>query len=627
MLWRHMALVLAGTLMLLLRWRVMGSAPPTFQKVDNPASFADSFSIRVLTYNYVYALNAWLLVCPEWLCFDWSMGCVPLLSARDTRLVGVAALWLVLAMLLWRILSLPPGNYQRSLTMATALMLVPFLPATNLFFRVGFVIAERVLYLPSAGFCMLVVLGCSRVLTELPRARHVSLPRHTCRGGGLGELNQQYSGLIGLLRVTHPVFSYPRTLRQSQPEVVGVCYLLLLLVFGVRASWRSAEWCSETTLFTSALGVCPLNAKVHYNVAKNAADAGNKSYAVQEYKIALRLYPEYDQAMNNLANILRDEQRLSEAELLLRRAVELRQDFAAAWMNLGIVLSNMRRYREAEESYITALQHRRNYPDCLYNLGNLVNIYIITRMCTSMYCNCQAKATPISFCGTRSVVDTESQYLEQQRYEDALLAWRNATALKPTHTVAWNNMVIMLDNIGHGEQAELVAQQALAVLPSEPSLHFNLANVLGKSGRFAEAEKHFLEAITFDHNNPMYHTNLGKHVTSFVGCRKVSEAVPRVRGSVVAEVCGVWGVPQIQRLAILIDWSWPLNCRVKSLGGSGLGVGVHAGVLYHRWKKYPQAERQYRRALELSPQLQSALENMALLQRTLARARTNPARG
>ena len=47
--------------------------------------------------------------------------------------------------------------------MSLALLVVPFLPATNLFFRVGFVIAERILYLPSAGLCMLVVVGASHL--------------------------------------------------------------------------------------------------------------------------------------------------------------------------------------------------------------------------------------------------------------------------------------------------------------------------------------------------------------------------------------------------------------------------------------------------------------------------------
>lgn len=40
-----------------------------------------------------------------------------------------------------------------------SLMILPFIPASNLFFPVGFVIAERILYTPSMGFSMLVALG------------------------------------------------------------------------------------------------------------------------------------------------------------------------------------------------------------------------------------------------------------------------------------------------------------------------------------------------------------------------------------------------------------------------------------------------------------------------------------
>lgn len=45
------------------------------------------------------------------------------------------------------------------LIVALALTVFPFIPATNLFFYVGFVIAERVLYIPSLGFCLLVGQG------------------------------------------------------------------------------------------------------------------------------------------------------------------------------------------------------------------------------------------------------------------------------------------------------------------------------------------------------------------------------------------------------------------------------------------------------------------------------------
>lgn len=56
-----------------------------------------SFDWQIVNYNYYYSLNAWLLLCPWWLCFDWSMGCVPLIkSATDWRTVWLLLLWCVL---------------------------------------------------------------------------------------------------------------------------------------------------------------------------------------------------------------------------------------------------------------------------------------------------------------------------------------------------------------------------------------------------------------------------------------------------------------------------------------------------------------------------------------------------
>lgn len=61
----------------------------------------------------------------------------------------------------------------RFVLMGLAMGIVPFLPATNLFFRVGFVIAERVLYLPVVGVCILVVTG----MRELCLAGHLGRVR------------------------------------------------------------------------------------------------------------------------------------------------------------------------------------------------------------------------------------------------------------------------------------------------------------------------------------------------------------------------------------------------------------------------------------------------------------------
>ncbi|XP_060047798.1 protein O-mannosyl-transferase TMTC4 isoform X2 [Erinaceus europaeus] len=389
------------------RWKIMGTGPPAFTEVDNPASFADSLLVRAVNYNYYYSLNAWLLLCPWWLCFDWSMGCLPLItSPRDLRVLALVALWLCLAGLLGQALCSQDGHKR-----------------SNLFFRVGFVVAERVLYLPSAGYCVLLTMGLG------------ALGRHT-----------------------------------GKKKVIAALVQGVLLLNTLRCVARSGEWRSEERLFRSALSVCPLNAKVHYNVGKNLADRGNQTAAIRYYREAVRLNPKYVHAMNNLGNILKEKNELQEAEELLSLAVQIQPDFAAAWMNLGIVQNSLKRFEAAEQSYRTAIRHRRKYPDCYYNLGRL--------------------------------------YADLNRHVDALNAWRNATVLKPGHSLAWNNMIILLDNTGNLAQAEAVGREALELIPNDHSLMFSLANVLGKSQKYKESEALFLKAIKAHPNAASYHGNL-----------------------------------------------------------------------------------------------------------------------
>ncbi|XP_039110215.1 protein O-mannosyl-transferase TMTC4 isoform X3 [Hyaena hyaena] len=314
LLFRMTLLASGGAGVLYMRWKIMGTGPPAFTEVDNPASFADSMLVRAINYNYYYSLNAWLLLCPWWLCFDWSMGCIPLIkSAGDWRVIALAALWFCLIGLICQALCSKDSHKRRVLTLGLGFLIIPFLPASNLFFRVGFVVAERVLYLPSAGYCMLLTFGFG------------ALSKHT-----------------------------------KKKKLIAAVVLGILFINMLRCMIRSGEWRNEEQLFRSALSVCPLNAK----------------------------------------------------------------------------------------------------------------------------------------------------YADLNRHVDALNAWRNATVLKPEHSLAWNNMIILLDNTGNLAQAEAVGREALELIPNDHSLMFSLANVLGKSQKYKESEALFLKAIKAHPNAASYHGNL-----------------------------------------------------------------------------------------------------------------------
>lgn len=54
-------LLLGGSLLLFARWRIMGTGPPAFTEVDNPASFDENVFFRV-RFIYFFLFEVMLIV-------------------------------------------------------------------------------------------------------------------------------------------------------------------------------------------------------------------------------------------------------------------------------------------------------------------------------------------------------------------------------------------------------------------------------------------------------------------------------------------------------------------------------------------------------------------------------------
>lgn len=147
-------------LMLFIRLKVANFSTPTFQEGDNPAGFMDSRLLRTLNFNYIMALNFWLMVLPEWLCYDWAMGCIDLIySVLDFRILLTGIFWILILFILLK-------NVRRN---SLVFLAVPFLPSSNLLVLVGFVIAERNLYMSVLGYSILISKGIQILFKWRPK--------------------------------------------------------------------------------------------------------------------------------------------------------------------------------------------------------------------------------------------------------------------------------------------------------------------------------------------------------------------------------------------------------------------------------------------------------------------------
>ena len=163
----------------------MGHSPPDFSPADNPAANDPNFLTRFLTFLYLPFCNFWLLIYPWNLSYDWSMNTIPLVKSI-TRAENILSALLYITLLafafcylkycrnlLYSSVMKKDGHRKHSpntthnvvdtkensfvqetfsiMILSLSAMILPFLPATNLFFYVGFVLAERILYIPSQG--------------------------------------------------------------------------------------------------------------------------------------------------------------------------------------------------------------------------------------------------------------------------------------------------------------------------------------------------------------------------------------------------------------------------------------------------------------------------------------------
>lgn len=297
---RAAKILMSLSVLLLCRLALLQGSLPKFSQQDNPAAFHPCPQVRLLTFCYLAALNCWLLLCPSTLSHDWQFGSVPLVtSLGDCRNLATCALFGVGLLVAYRCLVDFEIQRHPPLILGLLLLCIPFLPASNLLVTVGFVIAERVLYIPSLGMVLLVVYGSQLLWNALfVRQRHVIL----------------------------------------------VAAMLVLGGFCLRTVVRNRDWATRESLAVSGVRDMPNNAKLHYNMGNTLRDTGRKPPAISHYKEALRLWPSYASAHNNLGTLAPSA---DEAERFFLSAIHFQPAHVNAHYNLGHVYKRENRTDDA----------------------------------------------------------------------------------------------------------------------------------------------------------------------------------------------------------------------------------------------------------------------------------------
>jgi hypothetical protein len=257
--WRSVGLVVSTLSLLCARFTLHGHQRlPEFGYNFNRAAKQTNIITRVLSLNHVAALHLQMLVFPVHLCVDWSHSSIPLVEGfDDIRNVKILIMYLLLFCLCYWAFICTANEVQtrRRLAMSLILLIVPFTPASNLFFYVGFTLAERVLYTPSLGYCVLLAFALHRVIGR-------------------------QKGVFWLVSAA----------------IIG-CYVL-------RTRARNEDWIDGLQLHRSGVVVNPRNELLLMRLSQRYRELGRLDEAVWQGEQAIRLQPTYTHHYSELATAL-----------------------------------------------------------------------------------------------------------------------------------------------------------------------------------------------------------------------------------------------------------------------------------------------------------------------------------
>jgi tetratricopeptide (TPR) repeat protein len=231
----------------------------------------------------------------------------------------------------------------------------------------------------------------------------------------------------------------------------------LLLILGL-ASWqRALVYESNARLWTDTLTKNPDSWLGRNNLGDALLQKGQVDEALEQFKKALEIYPNYLEARYNLGNALLQKGQLGEAIAQYDKALEINPDSAETRHNLGNALLQEGRLDEAIAQYDKALEINPKYAEIRYNLGNAL--------------------------------------LQKGQLDEAIAQYNKAVEISPDSAGARNNLGNALLQKGRLDEAIAQYDKALEINPDSAETRNNLGNAVLQKGQLDEAVAQFQKAV------------------------------------------------------------------------------------------------------------------------------------
>jgi tetratricopeptide (TPR) repeat protein len=356
----------------------------------------------------------------------------------------------------------------------------------------------------------------------------------------------------------------------------------------------------------------PWDAREHNDLGMALADENKTEEAIAQYQEAIRLKPNFPEAINNLGNAMAKQGKPEEALTYFREAIRRNPDYPNAHFNMAVTLAGQSRNEEAITAYREALRLNPDYLEAHHNMGNALLNLGFAEEAIAHY----NEALRIMPQNPKARINLAVAFTRQGRNEKAIAQYKEILLLSPNSPEAHNNLGNALLKQGRADEAVAQFQEAIRLLPAYPDAHMNLGKALQQSGKLSEAIAHFAELLQVIPAVPENASVRAEFIQALASVRGTQESIEKLEQTLRmnpedAEAHNILGnlYRQSGRTADAIE-HFEVSLKLKPKNAA---ARFDLGITFQQAGRLNEAIRNYSEALKINPDHILSLNRLAWL--------------
>ncbi|MEO5572422.1 MAG: tetratricopeptide repeat protein [Bacteroidia bacterium] len=421
------------------------------QIVNNSLLGATDFITRFASAMYIMGKYLLLLFFPHPLVFDYSYNEIKNVPVTDIRTLLSIAIYLSLF-----IYALKTFKQKNFISFGILFFLITISLVSNIFFLIESTLAERFVYMPSLGFCFVIVI----VMTKMFKSETI----------------KNTGNFSALLKSNSTLFSV---------------VLIVLVLFSFKTISRNADWKNNLTLLAQDVKTSPESARIRYaygsailieqalkekdktkkyelldksieQLEKGVAILNTYSDAFYHLGLAYKEKEDYPNAIKNL-EAAQNGKKWTEADFFvamgiayggakqfdkaianLNKAIEIDPKNADPYNNLGLYYDEMGDKQNAIKSLNKAIELNPKFDKAYYNLGNTYAKSGDYNKAIDFY----KKAFAIDPVYEDAYNNTGNSYAAMKDYANAIVYYKKVIEINPSNLKVLNNIGVTYKMMG-----------------------------------------------------------------------------------------------------------------------------------------------------------------------------------